>query len=409
MAVVTYVGKQIARAWQKTLTVGTASPAGTITATGGNGQAVVVTPTTTDPTTTAGEIVTAMQNAGGVFTELAISSIGAIITLIGPSDGAIVTFSKTDGSANVTTLATVFAPLSPSDVADPLNYSTGLLPVSTVDSLTFEDSSVSLKYNLTALAAITLAAPGLTRRTTFTGQIGIPTTNPLGFPEYRDTELSIKADTYLWESSPSDGAQEFRILNTFSASAVTVTVQGSGSNAQVGQESLQIRGLPAASIVTVIGGSLTVAPLQGQACTILTLVAVDGTLSIGPSTTLSGTVKLVNCNARIKSSWTTSLTMNGGTVEIAGSAAGVIVNEGGRLVWRSTGNPGASPILGSGALLDLSQSPATLTISGTIQMYAGSALYDPAGRGGNWAVKTVHCRIDEVTITTEDNGTYTKS
>lgn len=407
MAVNTYVGRQIARAKVMTLTVTTADITAAVTFTGGNGQIVAITPTSATTSTAASDFSTGLQAAGGVFSELQFSASGAVVTITGPSDGAIFTFSKSDAGTNSTALATPTAPLSPHDATDVINWSTGALPVDTVDSVVLEDSSVSILYNLTGLSALGLTS--FTRRASYTGQIGLPTTNPLGFPEYRATELSVKSDTWSWESSPQDSAGQFRMLNTFSASAVTITIQGTGSNVQVGSEAFIVRGLPAASIVTVVGGSVCIAPTQGQACTVLTLTAIDSTVRVGPSATLSGTVNLVNCNAQVKSSWTTSLTMDGGNVEIAAAAAGVIILEAGTMTWHSTGNPGSAPVLGSGSFLDLSQAPAALTIAGTIQMYAGSTLNDPAGRGGNWAFKTVHCTLAEVTVVTKNDATYTKS
>jgi len=408
MAVVNYTGGQIARPKKATLTLAVADPAATITLTGGNSQVCVITPSSATLATAATDIVNAVSAAGGVFSELIVSSSGAVVTFEGPADGKTFTLSKADAGTNSTTLTTTQTPKSPYDVTDVLNWSTGALPVDTVDSIDLENGSADMRYNLTGLAAIELAAPGFVRRETYTGRIGLDPINPLGFPEYLATELSLESATYRIEATQNDQANQFRILNT-GVAAVTFVVQGEGAGTQVGSECVYIRGLPASSIVTVVGGSLSISPLSGQACTVLTLTATDSTISVGPSATLSGTVSLTNCSAMVKSSWTTSLTMDGGDVEITGSAAGVIVNEAGNMNWRSTGNPGASPVLGSGAILDLSQAPAALTISGTIQMYAGSTLNDPAGRGGNWAVKTVHCTLQEVTIVTRNDSTYTKS
>lgn len=410
MAVVNYVGRQIARAWKKTLTVGTSDPTSTITLTGGNSQAVVVTPTSATVATTASEIASALQAAGGVFSELTVTVSGAVVTLEGPADGAIVTFSKADAGTNATTLATVFTPLSPHDAADVLNWSTGALPVDATDSIVLENGDVAIKYNLTAIAARELVSPYFVRRDTYTGPIGLPTANPLGFPEYRDTELSVEAAAYDIEAAQGDQADQLRILNTYTGGAAAVTIRGSGTaNAQLGSEAVVIRGLPASSTLTCVGGSVSVAPLQGQACTILTLVAINSVVSIGPSVTLSGTVRFKDCVARVKSSWTTSLTHIGGQVEVLGAAAGVIVVEAGTMVWRSTGSVGAAPVLGSGATFDLSQCPGSGVAAVTFNMYAGSTLNDPAGRGGNWAYKTVHCTPQEITVVGPDDATYTKS
>lgn len=409
MAVVSWVGKQIAKPWKKTLTVATADTGGTITLTGGNSQAVAVTPTTTNTTTTASEIATALAAAGGVFSDLTVTSSGAVVTLVGPSDGAPVTFSKADGGTNSTSLATVDSPTSPHDLNDPVNYSTGALPVDATDSLLFENSAVDAKYNADALAAIALVSPGVVRRATYTGRLGLPSTNDSGYPEYRATYFQWKATGMLWEASDQDQPGQFR-TQAMHGSATTVTITGPASNAQIGGESLEIYGLPASSVVTMTGGSLALSPLQGQSCPVATLSALNATVSVGASATLSGTVRLDNCTARIRTSWTTSVTVDGQSqVEIGGSAAGVLVIDGGTVYWRSTGNPGNSPIIGSGAVLDLETAPASLTIGGTIALYAGGALLDGAGRGGNYAVQLVRATMAEVTWRTVSNKTFTLS
>jgi len=409
MAAVTYTGSQLAVAKVMTLTVGTADPANAVTFTAGPTQSIAVKPSSSTTSQAASDFATALAAAGGAFSDLTFSASGAVVTITGPSDGAPFTFAKSDAGTNGTTLATTQSPKSPSDVGDPANYSTGALPVTGVDSLTLENSSVPLLYNLDALAAVALASPGFVRGT-FTGTVGLPTTNPNGYPEYRPTELSLKTTAALVEQA-GDGAQQLRLKFIDPGSAVTVTVTGDGGNAQVGGEALEIEGLPASSVVDVTGGSVAIAPLTGQACTVLTLLAVGATVRVGGGATLSGTVNLKDCQARIGSSWATSLTVDGGSaVEITGSAGGpAVVIEGGTVTWHSTGNPGAGCIVGSNGVLDLSTAPKVLTIGGTITVYEGFTIIDTAGRGGNYAVAPQHCALQDGVWQTVNGGTYTKS
>ncbi len=409
MAVRNYVGKQIARPKILTLTVATADTAAAVTFTGGNSQVCAVIPSSTTVATAAADFAQALQNAGGVFNELSVSVNGAIVRIEGPANGLDFTFSKADGGSNSTTLATLQTKLSPHDVADVLNWSGGALPVDTVDSICLENGDVDMLDGLTALAALELAAPGFIRRKSHTGRIGLPTTNDLGFPEYRTTTLSVESPTYLIETNDSDTAGQFRILST-SAVAVAITITGdTTAGASPGEEVFEISGTPASSTADCVGGSLAVAPIVGQTGTIATLKGINSTIRVGAGATLSGTVDLVNCQARIMASWTTSLTMNGGETEVAGAAAGVLVIEGGTVFWRSTGVPGAAPIIGTDATLDLSLAPAAVTVSGTIQMYARSTLDNSSGRLASYAFKTVHCTISEVTIITQNDKTYTVS
>lgn len=411
MAVVYWVGKQRRLAKQMTLTVGTASTGGTITLTFGNGKTVVITPTTTNTTTTASELLAAIEAAtDGEITELTVTASAAVLTFVGPDDGAPFTLSKTDGGANVTTLATSVSPKSPHDLADVLNYSTGALPVDTVDSLVFEGNAIDAKYNADALTAIELVSPGLTRRASYTGRWGLPATNVNGYPEYRAQELEIEAQTVLFEGNRGDSAGQFRLKNKWTGSAETITLNGEPDGAPLGSEPVELTGMPASSVVNSAGVSFAVAPLASQTGTVLTLRGNNCTVRVGPAATLSGTLNLVNVLANVKASWTTSLTTIGqSSVEVGGAATGVLVNESGYIGWRSTGNVGSNPVIGSGGTIDFTNAPSAVSIGGVVQMYGGSQLLDPAGRAGNFAYKLNHCTPQEVNVVTPDDKTFTLS
>jgi len=411
MAVVYWVGKQRKLAKQATLSIGTASTGGTITLTFGNSKTVVITPTTTNTTTTAEELLAAIQAAtDGEITELTVTQSGAVLTFVGPDDGAPFTLSKTDGGANSPTLTTTVNPKSPYDANDVLNYSPGALPVDTTDSLVFENNDIDCKYNVDALTAIELASPGLTRRATYTGRWGLPPVNAAGYPEYRAQELEIKAQTVLVEGNRGDYAGQFRLKSKWTGSAATITINGEQGPVNVGSEVVEITGLPASSVVQFVSSSVALAPNQSQTCTALTVKGNNGTLRVGPSATLSGTVNLVGCTALIKASWTTSLTAIGQTYcEAGGAAAGPLVIEQGTVAWKSTGNPGSTVTIGSGGTLDMTNAPATVSIGSTIQMYSGSQMLDPAGRAGNFVFKLNHCTLQEVNIVVPDDKTFTLS
>jgi hypothetical protein len=407
-----WIGDQTARAKIVTVTVSSAVAAETFTLTTGTGKSISYTAGGAETTTTIAAallvLAAAMQTSEGDWAELTFSTNTAnVFTVTGPTDGAPFTF--TAGGTGTMTATETTAPLSPHDAADTANYSTGALPVDTVDALIFENSAVDVRYNLAALAALGLTS--LTRRTSYTGRIGLPDTNAAGYVEFRAKELSVKVATIQWEQSGADGFQQHRLLNVDTGGATTLTVVGDGTTPEVGSEALEFRGSPASSVVNVTGGSVRLAPYVGQACTVLTLRALYSTVSSGPSMTFSGTLDLKDCQARILSSWTTSLTVKGPTseVEVAGAAAGVVMIEAGRILWKSTGAIGASPIVGSAGTLDVSQAPTALTPSGTVQLYAGSTVDDSAGRYGNWAFKLNHCTLAEVNVVTPDDKTLTFS
>lgn len=415
MANVSWIGKQIARPVVFTLTVVTSNNAGTIILTCGGSQQIAISPSTNTAATTAAEIAAAVNNATGCFKDLSASNTSgsAVVTLTGPADGMPVTLTKTDAGGNATTLTSV-APLSPHDLADGVNYSTGSLP-SAGDVLTAEDGSVDILYNLDALAGVILnATNGFIRRSTYTGRIGLPTTNAQqGYPEYRVSELQLNCASFFWEAGDRDSAQQFRLKSVFVGSPVTGTIQGSATRtAAVGKEALEIRGTPAGSALTITGASVAICPLEGQSGMVQTINGLNATVRIGQDASLTGTLTFENCQVQVKASWTTGLTADLGTkIEAAGSAAGPAIQllRSSYMTWHSTGNPGDSPIVGIGATLDLETSPAALTITGTLLAYLNANILDGAGRGGNLKVQTVGCTLADIKWRTAVGKTYQQS
>lgn len=401
MADIFWRGLQRRRAHVRTLTVTTADTGGTITVTVGGTKSVIVTPTTTNTTTTATEIAAACEaSTEPEFEEITWTSSGAVVSATGPDDGAPITVAKTDGGTNATTLATLTAALSPYDANDGANYVGGVLPGNS-DRLVLQDTDVPLKYNLDGLTAVTFT---ILRKSTYTGSIGLPDVNPAGYPEHRATHLECAGVTIEVEGASGDQAGQFRFKST-AGSAVTLTVRG-GSAGAVGYEVVEVYGTPASSVLRVSGGSVAVAPKVGQTATLGTLLATNASLRVGSGVTLSGGPSFTNVSASILSSWSGTLALDGGDVSVGGAAAGVLQIDAGRVTWRSTGNPGNSPAIGSGATLDLSQAPTTLSIGGTVALYAGGTLDDSAGRGGNYSLQTVRATLAECSWLTSNGRTF---
>lgn len=409
MATVTWVGRQRARAQRGTLTVGTADTGGTITVTVGGRKSVIITPTTTNTTTTATEIAEACAaSAEPEFAEITWESATNVVTFTGPDDGAPITVAKTDGGSNSTTLVlSATAPLSPHDVGDAANYSGNALPTGG-DTLVFEASDVDAKYNAAALTGVTLAA--VIRRASFTGRLGLPAENPAGYVEYRTAEVELDAPAVLIEMADGDAAEQIRIRSV-SSSAVTFTVQGDGSTAAVGGEVVQVRGLPASSILCANGGSVAVAPLAGQTATVLTLLAQNATVWLGSGVTL-GAATFTDCTFRLDCSATTLTMLEGGSGDVRGAAA--VGNSGlkvyaGTLTWRSTGATGNSPLVGPAGTLDFSQAPAAVTVGGTVALYPGATWRDPASKVASYSLNTVNCGLGAVTTDVGVNRTLAVS
>lgn len=395
MATKTWVGlaKTVRQVQTVTVTAGDAATTYTVTI---NGKVASYTGSATVATIAAGLYAACAAMTAGEFTELTFAyTSGASFTITGPTDGTpfTATAGVSGGTGTVSSAATTAAG-SPNDASLAANYSGGSLP-SASDTLVFENSDVSVLYGLTGLAAIGLAA--VIRRVSFTGTIGLPDLNANGYPEYRTKDLSVNAPSITVEQSGQDQAQQIR-LNVVTGSATTLTVIGDAAGGQVGSEAVEVRGMPASSVLNVSGGSVAVAPLAGQVCTVATLRGLNGTVRVGSGATLT-TVNLQNCQARLDAGCTTLGVDQGGTVTVTGSAAVTNTNvDGGTVAWRSTGSPGTVKV-GSGGVMDFSEAPAAVSLGATAEVYGGGAWRDPAGRvATSYSVTVVRASLGEVSL-----------
>lgn len=391
MAIVYWIGNERARPWSNTCTVTGAATGGTITATV-NGKAESYTVTAADTSVSVAAANAANQWSASLIPELSaqftFTVSGAVITATGPSDGrpVSVTFSASGGSTTVTSGTAVTA-TSPNDAADDSNYSGGAKPVDG-DTLVFENTPVSCLYGLSQFAANTVT---FVKRASYGGQIGLPDTNPAGFPEYLPTHFATAGTALTVE----DNGIVCRITSA-AASATTATVTGNGGGTLY-QETVEITGLPANSVVNVNGGTLALAPLTSQAALAATARVANGVFRTGPSAVLTAAT-LIDAQAELAGNYTTLVVDGDSNVRVAraATAATSTTLDGGTTVWASTGGPNTTTV-GTGATLDLSGAPALVTV-GTITLEAGATLLDPYERMSKTYNLAVNCKWDEVTV-----------
>lgn len=394
MADIVWAGKQTSRPQSGTLTVTTADTGGTITVTVGGTRSVIITPTTTNTTTTASELLAALQaSTEGEFSEITWTSSTNVITFVGPADGAPITISKTDGGTNATTLAAtgIATPLSPHDVADAANWVGGAVPVDG-DTAVFEASAVDALYNLDEFTANTVK---VIRRASYTGKIGLPDTNALGYVEYRPTRFETAGVTHTLEQADSDAADQVRMkLTAAGASTVTITGNNAGS---VGDEVFDVTGLASTSVVNVSNASVVISPRTADSSTVATIRANNATVTVGPAVTLT-TLNVTGGSALVQATYTTLAMDRDASVEVRRAAVGTTTtNDGGTLTWKSTGTFGTLS-LGSDGVLDMSQAPATITPT-AITMQQGATLNDPAGRlAKTYTITLTRCGVQDVTL-----------
>lgn len=402
MANVIWVGKQSAVPQDTRVTV-TAAPANATFTLTVSGKARTFTYAAGTSTADAASKWAADLEASeeGEFAELTYTSSGSALVVTGPDDGAPFTVSASAGAGGTITgpATTAGTPKSPHDVNDGLNWSGGAVPTA-VDVAVFENSDVDALYNLAALTAV---AFGVIRRATFAGRIGLPDTDEqLGYREYRATHLETAGTSIQVEQAPGDDAGQVRVRAT-AAGAVTVTVTGSGAPGAPGSEPVEVYGLAGASVVNVANAGVAVGPETTRPATVATVRGVNATVRLGPAVTVT-TVNLTGCEALVLCSYTTLTVDRGGTVEVAGAAAGTTTEvEEGTALWKSTGNFGALTV-GSDGTFDLSRAPSAIAPSSALTVNEGGTLLDPAERLTRpYSLNLTRTQQDRVTL---DLGTH---
>lgn len=408
MPTITWLGKAASRARIDTIDVDSAANTETFIATR-NGKSVTYTAGAGETTATvaAGWLVLLQASTEPEFTELTFAAGSAtdLITVTGPADGA--PFTVTISGTGTASISTTTAGISPHDANNGANYSGGALP-SASDTLVFENSNVSVLYNLTALAAIALTKT--IRRATYTGQIGLPDTNPAGYVEDRTTHLSLNSATVDWQASPADAARQFR-LNGVTTGCV-MTVHGDNATTEVGAEALEVKGFVATSDINVSGASIAVCPLESQTAAVRLFKATDSTFTIGSgaSATLTNPT-FSNSRGELRSNFTTITVDGAGSdVMVSGTAAagtGVTVL-GGVVEWKSSGTSGTIAVSSNGEFT-ANEAPAAFTV-GAITLHKDSTLRDLYDRMTRpWAITFNNCTLAEVNLELSPGRTLTAS
>lgn len=335
-----------------------------------NKKRVTYTGVTGDTATTAAAGLAAAAGASSdiEWTELTVTSSGAVVTVVGPADGAPFTLSTAvTGSATVTAGATVTA-VSPHDPADAANYEGGALPGNN-DTVKWPRDAADMRYNLTtALASIT----GLTILREAGGPlVGLPDYRGQGYREYRGTRLVTPATTVRIDLDGTEDANGIRLDVSGATCALTVTgVQGG----QLDAEAVEITGMASTSAARVSNGSLAV--VGGV---VPTVAGDSSAVRVESGCTLTG-VELKDCTARIGSSWGGDLNVLGGTCDVVGSATGTSTVVGGAVNWKGSGNLNA-PQIGDGGLVTTAGGSAPLALTGRVALLHPTAGFaDPFTR-----------------------------
>lgn len=287
-----------------------------------NGKSVTYALTGTDTTATAAAALQALlATVSGTaavppeFTEQTWTVSGAVITVTDNTPGTpfTLTASATGGGATITRASKV-ANSSPSDVNNANNWLRNGSPSlpQNGDDVVLANSSVPLLWNLTALAAVTFNS--FTRYQSFTGAVGLPENNPNGYVEYRPTYFQflgpVGALPLVLGVGPGSGPTRERYNVLGQQTNLIVLASGSPADAYA----VRFLGTHASNTAKVLNTSVGIGMLPGETST-LASASLDGggTLDLGVGVTFSGT-----------------LTMNGGSSNLACAPATLLVQNGGQ-------------------------------------------------------------------------------
>jgi len=184
-----------------TLTINSVAIGGVISLLTGLNSSKVISYTCVsgDTAITAAASLYALLTAQGIPAEFSIITFSytsgtAIITLTASTTGTPFTVTKSQSGGATCTLTTTTANSSQSDVSNAANWlrsGVSQLPQNG-DDMVIANTSVPLLWNLTSLNGVLLNS--YTRYQSFTGTVGLPENNPLGYVEYFPTYLQLASN-----------------------------------------------------------------------------------------------------------------------------------------------------------------------------------------------------------------------
>lgn len=400
MATVTWIGKQQVTREVRPYTLGGTVVGGTFGFTI-NGKTISVAGVT-DASTTAPLLYAALVACTEPeFTECTFSYSGAVVTITGPTDGAPITVTTVTGGGSSVTAGSVTTGTSPNHLVA-ANFEGGSLP-SNGDTVIFPANSADVKYNLDAMTAITtldvVVQDGGPK-------IGLQDWKAAGYREYRKVYLEASLASLTIDLGDRSGYRELRFdLEVVATTAVTIV--GRVPTA-AGLETVEIVRPGGSSSFTckINGGSVALNPGAGGSLNLSDLAATNCTASVGTGITVTA-VAYIQAGGIVESSFST-LALNGGTVEVRGTAAGTPTVDAGTLSWKSTGTI-TSLELGSGATLDTSAGVGAITVTNPIVMNEGSAINDPAARLTTPVIQLRRTGVGGVSINLGEHFKLTKA
>lgn len=356
------------------------------------------------------------------FTEVVASYSSNVLTLTSATAGVPFTVTRSEntaGSGALGAVTTVTAATGPNYLDNTDNWSTGSLPADG-DTALFDQGSVSVLYGLTEWRTNTKKI-SLTKTTDYTGSIGAPAINALGYREYRTRRLQLYDGTGVVIVRLTKGVNTSTGSGSIYLDAASQTLSG----LFVDPDAMTVS--TTANTVEVVGGSWAgIYPASGS---VVLGDTVDGTVTITTSlvvgrsggtstdcivqlasTTLSDCEELVQrsgtCYYRSASTYSGGGTglwhVKGGVGYIHAATRSLYLFDG--TVYGVLGVPTTSYVYGGTLSMDQS------LITGTGQkvfLHAGGSFVDPRDALADVQVYLVGCSPADVTWTPAPNKKYT--
>lgn len=338
-------------------------------------------------------------NAGGPYTLVWGGAYAATAV-----DLMTATSSLTNSPAVTLSLTNVEVATGPNHFDAAKNWSGGAVP-STGDTLVFRDTDISLLHGLSQ-ASITPAA--MEFHETFTGSVGLPDANPLGYPEYRDTSLRIgqASDAQTNEISVRGGSSRIRL----DSGDCPITIQISDTGITDGNEPAAFRwtGTAATNTVVYLAGSAFLGDEGGATAAIATLRVASraggyGQLELATGLTVT---TLQHTSGEVFSRATLTTANIGGTwTQDGGSVTTLTTLPDGNV--RVLGSPTITTLdVGSDGSVNFGSSNAPTAT--TTRLAAGAELLDPQGSVTfTNGIELVLCGLADVSLDVGQSKTLT--
>ncbi len=323
------------------------------------------------------------------------------------SGGGAADLQTIDGGASSTGTNTT-SPTGPNWLNEADNWSGNTLPVDG-DTVLFTDSSVDVLYGLD-LSAVTPAEIRIT--STFTGRIGLPAYDPNGTYEYRERFCKFCNSADLTNTAvyigQGLGSQMKELLLNFGTGQVTIHVE------KTGVDGVTIQGTHTSNAITILSGTVRIAPDKDQSATFATVnLGADGLdsanarLVVGPSATVSAATFYLWGGRYTGYSTVNAIYAYGGTHEQLGGGISTLRIRDATFYHDSyTEDIGSCHVFAGGRLV-LSRTQSARSVDDLI-LTAGAALDDRNGNGtyGD-GITLQNCSLKDVDINVGNNWTYT--